>query len=395
MASKTELGVSQQNEFVSKSVLPRFNQLYREKLNGSHPIFSAVLPFPQSETEMNFNPWVRLNPYGQFEFWGRFEPKDPEAENSVVRKIEMKKGKFKVTDEIQMAQDPHVSYINENLLVLGAIRIDCTDPIKPGKVTNFREELFPIIDGKVDKSRSVICRPNEKDVRVVSLGNDKSFLVTRERMEKSIGENKYEIVDSYLQMKLLHSPQAITDIAKMVDIVREDSSSRVDLFQKEGKNLWIGPNFPFALISPDGFIHVGLFSHIGRYKKDMKCQNGEDYRQYVTVASEHVFSPSTGKIIRSERAKIVSTASDFEDFNIVPKKEGLDDVVFPGSPIFAVGDSSFPDYVILSTGVKDGASCISVIKYPFTLPPDPVLNKDYILPKDQAKKFLHSLEQPN
>lgn len=386
MATKVELGDSREDLF-SKTHLPSYAELHKEKLKRPL-IYSALLTFPKSEKEINYNLCVKLDNNGNPKLWVRIEPDDSEAENSVIRELEMRKNRFVITDEIQNVQDPHTSNINANLSTLGAVGINCSNPYRPGKVTDFHEVFFPIKNGNVKKSDFVSCQSGEKDVRISYVGNGKSLILTRQRNESEEG------VDSYLQGLLLPSPKSVVDITKMIDIVKKVPSSRIDLLQKENIQ-WFGSNFSVPLVSPNGIVPVGLFSHVGRYNREIKCKNGDVQREYVTLASEHIFDPKSGRVIKSERPKIVSTAYDFKDLNIKPKKEGLENVVFMGSPIFVIGESPMPEYIIIFTGVKDGASCLSVIKYPFTLPPDPILNKDYTMSKLQAKKFLYTLEQLN
>lgn len=391
MLSKTELpGASEQG--VKRSPLPSFGTLYIENKLGPSPLFTATLEFPGDGQEIYYNLCARINSTGEIEYRVRFELDDPEAENSVVRKINEKGSQITVSDEITRAEDPHISRINEHTLALGVVRTDFTDPNQPKKVTNYYEQIFPIRNGAVNENKSILCRPKEKDVRIAYLGNGKSIIVTRERIEKEIAKKEYEIIDSFIQALVIPSPKSLADIANLVNLVREDTSSRIDLTRKN-KDIWVGPNFVFPLRSPNGIIPVGLFSHIGRYVRDKKSNSGETFRQYVTVASEHRFSAETGKIIASERAKIVSTASDFNRFNIPPKKEELNDVVFMGSPIFIWDSTPLPESVILLEGVNDRVSGLTVIKYPFSLPPDRFLNRDYIMSNEQARKYLHRIEE--
>lgn len=299
---------------------------------------------------------------GELKLLARVEPREHEV--SKVFEFSYSQGGW-IAEEKPKAeniQDPFVFQVGQEMFFGGVEVVES----RPLFISNYRISLRKFSTGE-----EVAYGPWErKGVRLIDEGGKIGVFV---RPREEFAQDVY----SSINFDRVSSLSEIT--SEFINALEKNSDKKVEGFF--GKNEWGGVNSVYML--EGGWL--GVVGHLAHYT-DIKDVYGNFTKKYTTIVFE--FHPETKEVIPP---RIVFSRADL-NFTLIPKREDLQDVIYPGGFIFLTDEHVAPR-VLFFYGIVDAYVGVAELPYPFTHVVDSSCssNKPFLLTGEKAKKYFSFL----
>lgn len=371
-------------------------KLYREFRFSHHPAEDIPVISPELEGLTWYN-LAALVVNGRLVVLGRVDPPDSEqgmvSSFDVVGRIPAGLVISRNGINIENAQDPFVGQINGRPVV-GVVDVR-KNPNDPGCLIN-RTKIFQLSEdgSRLVNPEEAATSPNDgKDTRVNDIAVGHILIEPRFRNDRF--EDSYTgKVESHLKMGIVPAPRELQDLTPVLKEVSQDLSKKVQVLTEEGYP-WVGSNHltvlekegpyealeKFPWLVPTGRVyHAAFFT--GR-----RFPNGEKGRSYIAAELEAVIDLRKGRAVSVGRSKIIATV-DMLGRRVEPKREDLEDVLFPGTLLVGTDNEGIPVTTYLTYGANDREAGFLKIRYPYSAAPDPEFNKYTVVHESILNRYL-------
>lgn len=386
-----ELGkqaVVQEPFSIQETPLPTYESLmekYRMK-SRLQPWLGGEIPILNGELS-HYNPnLVKISK--RISLLSRDEPfGEKEERSSVVPYVfdNEKKGFVPTEFKINNAQDPNAFQIGENKFALAYVAVTPSLREKEkGKILKWKVHMHPMgEDGSVDMSKVAAGRYGSKDTRIAYVGDELYVECKRERKEKDqynrkklpfyqrirLPPNQPYIVSSCLKIGMFPVPDTFAGFGDTYE-KKFSTYHTIPVIEEDGKT-WFGPNQIIPLESEGDYKHVGILFHIGRWEW-IQSKPWMLPREYAAATVQCKINIDTGQMEVVQPARILATVSDYQT-SVDAKRPDLAGVFFAGNMFFYEHNGDTTTFLI--GGLKDSASGIRRIDYPFSRPIDKRYNR--------------------